>query len=419
MKFALERALGHSPQLVEVREQLNAAKSEVSTRRAAFFPSLRAELKAGTYHDRIPNPGELSIPATARDRNQYIGQLVLDQPILQGLGLFDGVAWAVARRKKASQHLIEMANKTARDVIQVYFGLQLTEAQLKAEREMLGFLTKKLSQVRQQRAQGRGTELQELQAEYAAQSKIPVIQDLETEWDIKKLKLSALTGETFGGEWKLTDQLVSANKVLEESQMPKLNEAVQKMLTANSELMQLEAAIEETRSEGSLNSAKHWPSLSLTLSAGTNAFQRSDLATSDSLTYSGELKLNVPIFSGLSSFHESDQTQAKVSALRMQFEHKRSQLIAEATQAFRDWETSALRVEAEKKNAALTRRAIDQAESLFRVGRATLTEVLDSYSNALSATRALDDAIYRRVDAIARIRSLLGSLVPPTQSDEG
>ena len=412
LKVAIEKALTHSPRVVQAREDVRAADADVSRVRAAFFPTVKAEFKAGTYHDRIPNPGDNQIPATSRDRNQYVGQVVLDQPIFSGFGTLGEVQAARANHKAAQAQLVEVANETASEVIRIYFGLQLTDAQMKAERETMALLQKKLEQVRLRTHEGRSTQLQLLQAEYAVQAKVPAIQDLEMDWDLKKLRLSALTGEVFPGELDLVDELAAANKVLDESQLPKLNDAIKSMFGANSHLSQLDARIEEKRSLARKTSSAHLPSLNFILNAGTNAYQRPDIATPASLVYGMEVKVTVPLFSGFSSVHEASQTNSLLTSLHKQYENERNKLLEDVTRAYREWETAALRIEAEKKNVQLTRSAISQAESLFQVGRVTLTEVLDTYSNALSAKRALEDAIYRRVDAIARIRSLMGSLVP-------
>ena len=63
-------------------------------------------------------------------------------------------------------------------------------------------------------------------------------------------------------------------------------------------------------------------------------------------------------------------------------------------------------MEAGKKNTELSGKAVENAKSLFRNGRVTQSNVLDSYSRDLTARRDYVKSLYDRIMAIAKIRSL-------------
>lgn len=406
LKDATLRALGGSRKIKKAKEDFNSARETAAVSRSTFLPTLRFESNVGTLHDRQPNIGEVAPPEVARDRNQYQAQFILNQPIFSGLRDFNDLRAKNAATTEQEWLLKSTALDVSVHVIELYFTLQLDQADLTAEREIARLRQDQWSEVQNRARAGRATELDVLEAEYAVKAQEPTIKTLEHDIASKSLELARYMDLPLDQGFQLTDSLSDIGVVLGAAKLPSLGEAYQTASRESPKLRAAEQTLERIDLEYARDSSKHYPDLSFEVTAGYQSNLRDEFGTEDSRQYSGMLKLKVPIFSGLSSFDERRVNSSKLAAAREDLGIARDDLLQTLTDAYSAYELAESHVLAEKKNTELTNRAVENAKNLFRAGRTIQTNVLDSYTRDLTARKNYAKALYDRVIALAKIRSL-------------
>lgn len=406
LQQAIAKATSSSRKLTAARESLEAADAVQSQAFAKFFPTITAEGNAGTAHDRQATPGDTEVPDVPRDRNFYSGQLILTQNIFSGFNHSANYRFARANKSVERLELTIEERQTVLSVVQTYFTLQKNLREVEAEREVIGLKVKQLENIKQKSRSGRATELEELQAQQSLESQRASIRDLDAQIEGQSLKLARLLGMELDQSFALVDSLEGAEKVLIETKLPPLEESYAQLLRESPELEKSEASFERANAQMKLTNSGSLPLVDLVVSAGTDAHQRDEIAATNSVTYKGMVRLTVPLFSGLSSFAANREGQAKINALREERTLLREETLDKLRSAYRDAEVAIDKIKAEQTSVALAEKTTIKAETLQAVGRATLTEVLDSYSARLDAKKKLAAALYQRAESLARIKSM-------------
>lgn len=406
LKDAISRAMAESRRVKKAKAEYTAAIADLDYARTAFLPELSFSTKAGTLHDRDQVPGERELPLTARDRNHYEAQIALRQNFFSGFRDLHNMRAADARRNEVEWSLKSTALDVSINVIEQYFGLQLAKAELEAELQIFKLREQQFAEARSRAAQGRATSLDVLESEYAVRAQDPLIKSLESDLSSKSLRLARLIGLSLDTPFNLTDALTDIGAVLGSSKLPDLDQAFADALRQSPDLKKAQATWERLDWERARDSAKHLPAVSFDMTAGYRSGLRSDFGTEDTLRYSGMISLDVPLFSGLGSFDERKKNAALLNAAAEDQAMVREQLLQDLTDAYRSLELAETTIIATQKNKELTVKAVENVRSLFRNGRATQANLLDSYSRELEARRNFARALYDRIIAIAKIRSL-------------
>ena len=384
-----------------------AARARLSSTRSQFFPKIDLKVDAGTFHDRIPQPGDLSIPLVPRDRNSYIALISVSQSIFSGFQRSSALRRYEADEKSADLNLEIAKEQAIEEVIGLYFGVQLYENQIVAEKEIKVFRENQLKVVEHRLREGAATELQQLQALYAVKQQVPRIQKLEADVSLYRLKLYRRLNLPLDGVYRLTDPLPTSGSPIAFN-LPTLSEAYDFALKNSLRIRKLEFQFQSLQAESGEAFASHLPTVNLDLSAGTNAYLRQDIATPNSLAYGAQIKLKVPLFSGLDSFSDRTMWNARLEELKEERAKLREILLNELNDSYRQLEMSNNRIEASKVNTDLTLRAVKAAQQSYRVGRVTLPDVLNAYNANLEAKKESIQDAYDRIMALFHIKSLLG-----------
>ena len=405
----IELALANSLQVKQSKDLLGAAQASAGVAKGSFFPELSAGVTAGTYHDRLTQPGDTSVPLVARDRNAYVAELKASQSIFAGFRDSSNLAAANAQKKVAEKDLEIVKYDIVEQVIQLYFGAQLDLRNLAAEKEIHAMREQQLKEVDSRFRQGSATILDKLQAEYALKAQDPEITVVEADLDSKKIRLARLIGlpldQSFALKSEFNDAIIDS--VL--SKLPQFAAGLDFALKNNPHFSKYEAQLSVLQSQSSQSMSKHLPTLDFLVNAGTNAYARYDIGTTDSLTYSAEVKLTVPLFSGLTSFSERAEWQSKLDALKEERASFRENFLDQLNDAYRKLQVASSKLEAQTVNVKLADLTVKQARGFYGLGRAKLSDVLDSYSRALQAKKNLAQAMYDRVFALYHIKTALGA----------
>lgn len=405
LKEALEMAFASSHDIRQLKEEVIAAEARTDQSLSKFYPTVNVNASAGTFHDR---QGEVPQPESERDRNQYDAKVVLNQNLFSGFSHWSGLDAAKADRDSAQKKLEKKIAEVRLGVIKSYFNIQLKLKELAAEKEIAELRRNQLSQVESKFSQGRATEVEKLRAEYAVKSQIPQMKTIESDLEKETLSFVQFLGLPLTQEFSLTDQLEVANKLLLTKPLPDIAVAFEVALRTNPELLGYDFDLAKLNSDIKVTSAKHLPSLDLALSSSTTASRRDEIGASGYRSYGGQVNLNIPVFSGLSSFSERHENQTKLNVLLEKKAAYREKLLEDIRRVYSTWNLENAKAEAEKANIELTDKAVSQSEALYASGRATLIDVLDSYSSGLQAKKNYAAAEYGRITALAELKFILG-----------
>lgn len=408
LKQALELTLKNSPKLKSAEEQLQSAESSVSTSISGFLPTVEAGLVAGTFNDRQPLPGQTVPPESPRDRNAYEGQLVFRQNLFSGFKTMSVLQGARSERDAKYWQFKLTRAELIEELIVKYFTLQSLQKQLRAEEEIATLRERQFNEVKQRYGVGRATELERLQAEYATEAQKPQILSLKVNIDSTLLELAQLLGEMPAQRIILSDQLEQAAAALDQQKLPPVEKALEMAKLNNPTLRQLTAEVDKSKYGAGEVLSKHLPTLDFELIAKTTAGLREDIASADSTSYGGQVKLNIPLFSGLSSFSERHSAATRRLALEYDKQQRWNEIVTDLTKQYRQWELSKAKVTAERVNVRLTAQTIKTAEASYRNGRTTISDLLDSYAQDLTAKRNLAQGYLDQISAASRIKRLLG-----------
>lgn len=387
---------------------VEAAGAKLSSARSQFFPSVGAEIDAGTFHDRNPIPGDTSIPLVPRDRNSYVALLTLSEPLFSGFASSSAMTRYKALETSSELDLEIAKENTIEKIISLYYGVQLYERQIAAENEIQALRENQLEQVNARFKQGAATDLQQLQALYSVKQQVPKIQALEAQLSSTRLKLYRELNLPLDQTYVLTDPLPQSIGTPVTFKLPALPEALDFALRNSLQIRKIEAQFVAIQGQGGQALAPHLPTLSLQLTAGTDAYERQDIATADSLAYGAELILKIPLFSGLDSVSDRAYWRSQLEELKEERAKLRETLLDQLNDTYRQLELTSSRIEASQVNLELTTRAVQRAQSFYRTGRATLTDVLNSYGNNLDARKQALQDTYDRIVALFHIKALLG-----------
>ncbi|MEZ4741571.1 MAG: TolC family protein [Bdellovibrionota bacterium] len=405
---AEKQALQFDRRIKKAEENIAIAESELSAAWSNMLPTVKAELSGATHHDRKLVEGQSAPPTTARDRNQYSADLVLSQSLFSG---FSGGNTIRAKQEKLSKNKMQLdaiKNSVRKEIAILYFQIELNFLEVSVEKEAMDLRKKQLADVKNKARQGRSTKLEVLQAEYAVQSQIPIIAAIQAEIERLSLQFARILGLKLDTKFKLSDSLQVAQKAIDMKNLPVISEAYKRALANYANFRAKQIELEETKLTMRSVTAKHLPTLDLVLTASTDANLRSEIGDSDSLSYSGELQLNIPIFSGLSSFSEKNVNIHNLNVLMEDIALEREKILEDIANFYRAISIAEEKIKAETLNVVLAERTVSQAQLFYNSGKSTLTEVLDSYSRLVSARKQLGSAMFDKMEAFLNIRSLIG-----------
>lgn len=420
IKEAAQKAAAQSEEVKQVEESLSAAHAQIHSSYASFLPTLEAKLTTGTTRDyENSNGATVSSPASSiptqsyatyeqTDRNKYNGALVFTQPLFSGFSSMNALGSAESNVALQDTNLKSVKSNVVLETIRLYLSIQLKHEEIAAEKEVKELRTNRFKESTNLVRQGRSTRLDLLQAEYALKSQDPVILKLESDLEGATFRLKRNTGVPLDKTLELKDSLVAVFKGLSQFKLPTLDEAYKTSIDQNFNIKSKTLELKKFSYDLEAQSTKHWPSLNFVMTAAVNANLREDVSSDRARSYSGELQLNVPLFSGLSSISEHRERVATIAAKEHDLTQQKDQLFIDVSDLYRKLNQNRAELDAQEVNLKLAEESIASSESLYAVGKATMTEVLDSYTRKVQARRSLANALYDRVITTFEIQHAIG-----------
>ncbi|MBX9767347.1 MAG: TolC family protein [Bdellovibrionales bacterium] len=405
---ALNEGITASREIKESEELVRSAKSVLSGSSATFFPTVNLLMSAGTFHDRQPVPGDPTLHVVPRDRNQYNASIQGTQVLFSGFSSFAESARAKAGLQKAEENKRVLEFKIVTDIVEAYFGIQNLQRKLASETEILKVRQARLDQVMSRLRAGRATDLEEIQARLAIQSQEPAMNSLRNDIEARSLQLNRLLGKELTETYRLSDELTSTSYTVDALPPLSLAQAYEKALQNSPEIKKVEAAYEEVVAELRIAEATQFPRVSLNFQAGSLTPLQREIGSQESINYGAAIEMSIPLFSGFSSIHAVSSGKSKIEAALERRAFAREQLFQNLQQTFRAWEVLKKNIESSELSVKISKRGTERSESLYGAGRATMLDVLDSYTKRLEEERKLSDALFDRIRTIVKFRNLIG-----------
>ncbi|MEZ4752129.1 MAG: TolC family protein [Bdellovibrionota bacterium] len=404
----IQRTLAHHPVIQEAKQRCEESEARYAMAKSNLFPQLSLEANVGTFHDRVANPGEDVIPPVGRDRNRYVGKLILVQPIFHGFGLWNGIEMYKKKNAVVEAALEKAKAQALKEMLRAYFEVQVKRDEVQAREEAKAFHENQWKQTKMRFSQGRATRLQLLEAEYVAGTEQPVIETLQGEIENRILQMASSLDLQNPQLYQFSDSLEAAMGLLQESALPPAEEAVKALAAHSPQLHEARLQVEATEAEAALELSEDLPSIDLYFSAGTDSYLRQDIATADTLFYSGEVRLKIPLFSGLSSLHKRRANRSLVNARKKVQAKTEQDSLTTLLGAYHSWKVATTRIAVARKEVAFMEEKLSLTQKNLRAGRSTLSDVLEAYSELLDAKKKRGDAVIEKIMAVTDIRSLLG-----------
>lgn len=399
-------ALANSSQLEVTRHQLSGEAANLELVKSKFFPTIDAGFSAGTVREyRADNISLLTSAAKKEaaeevEYNNYEGSVSFVFNIFRGFQDIAALRKASAQRDKSENEHLLNRSEVIRKAILTYFGVQREKRKLTAEIEIKKLRESQLQDIKNRRQSGKDTELELLQAQYALSQQKPAIRRIETNIVIYTQQLIRLTGLDLSTSVKLTDSMGAAVAAIEkETKNTQLNELYKQALELNPAIAQLKAEEQTLDQERVKLRGMHLPSVDFVLEGKSQAERANELGEEANNRYSGMLQVSIPIFSGFSSVREQSAAAAAIAANRARQTQKREETLLNLSDAVQQLDLAKEEIDAQEINTKLADEAIKRAESLYKLGRITLTDLLQAYTDRIKASQLLADALYRRIES--------------------
>lgn len=405
---ALKEGFSASREIKESEELVRSSKSVLSSASSTFFPTISLVMNAGTYHDRQPVPGDQALFLVPRDRNQYDARVQGTQVLFSGFSSFAESAKAKASLQKAEENKRALEFQVVAAIVEAYFGIQNLQRKLSAETEVLKVRQALLDQVMSRVRSGRATDLEEIQARLEIQSQEPTMNSLKNDIEAKSIQLNRLLGKELIQTFRLSDELTPTSYTVDVLPPLSLAQAYEQALQNSPEIKKVEAAYDEVVAELRIAEATQLPKISLNFQAGSLTPLQREIGSQESLNYGANIEMSIPLFSGFSSIHAVSSGKSKIEAALERRAFAREQLFQNLQQSFRAWEVLKKNIDSIELSVKTSKRATERSESLYRAGRATTLDVLNSYTKRLEQESKLSDALFNRIKTVVQFRNLIG-----------
>jgi outer membrane protein TolC len=410
---ALRAALKSSRELSLNAIQRIVIEANMKSARAAFLPTVSFSAAAGTNH--IPeNPdafvGGANTPSAASsaatgDINFYQLNLSLTENIFAGFSDISAVRLALLQIESQEAQKAALLRATTQKTLEGYLRHLYLLEKLKANEEILELRRKRIADIEAREKAGRATALDVMQAQFELNQQQSDLIALKSDIDRNNSTMMRLLGRPISALFRPRDSM----KVIFESsgELPPLDKAYSQLVEGHPTLKEAALNLQILETQYDFENGKSLPKVDFALDATHKTNRAADLGSPNRATYSGQLRLSMPIFSGLSSFSDREKYQLQREQKRVERETKLDDLYQQLETAFEEYRLANARLASDEANLKLCEASVVRAESLYAAGRASNTDVLEQYTRKLNALYQLAQTRYNRVVAKAKTKILI------------
>lgn len=398
IKSAVGAALEKYPVTRSAREKVEEADASRRSAISKAFPTM--EIKATATESKSAANGQF-VTFGGNPYSQYKLDLNLSQPIYAGGALTAGINYS-NREKDIRQTELRIAERDLTlNVMESFYSVLLQQRQAELLKQVQVVLKQALGITERYVKIGRGQKADLLQIRSQLALISPRISQAENKVIDAVSQLAVYLG--LPEQTKLT---ISGNLAPVSKDIYKKQKTVPPLPLL--EIQRADWLVEQAENKRTVDLAKHWPSLAAVGTIGRSSYTKPELFDEFATSWSVGLQLTVPIFTGLSSFHERRLTAAQVKQLELSAEQLHSQSRSTQVQSEKDLEVAQQMLEGSQAAAKFSAAALKEAEREYRLQISDYLHLITAEENYIDSATAYNQAKYDYIIAVAKYFNATG-----------
>jgi outer membrane protein TolC len=390
LKRAIELGLANSPSVREATEKVNQSRYEKYVSRSSLLPVVSLKGTAAQKKDSVAD--RASVPFGGEAYKQYSVGLHGEQTLL-AYGFFSAGRIAEFQEEIETENLEITKRNLSKSVILSFYKtlmnenlVRLLEDQEKGVRDILT--------IAQRRYSLGGKRIDVLQIKTRLALLKPKIDKAKNDLASSTAELAQLLGRADHAELKLSGQIpaVALKSVEQHLDFAKLNIP---------ELNQIRLQREQMAEAKSAALGKHLPDLKLTGDYNFASYTKGELFDPASKSWAVYLVLNIPLFSGFSSFSERNALASQEAQLAAQEENRKNNVSLRQIISKNELGLAEASLASATEAAALAKESLDEARREYKVGLVDFLQFFQVESANYEATTALLQLKYDVIGAYA------------------
>ena len=388
---AVGLAMDRYPTVMEAREHVKEADAAISFVVSQVFPNISAQGNASYNKSAADNPLALF---GAEPYNQYFVNLSFNQPIYQGGALWAGLMGA--RKEKQVQEMnLDLAQRDLTySVLQSFYGILFQQRQLETFHDAEDVLKQTMTVSERYYHIGRTqlVDLLQIKTKYA----LLAAQIAKTENDLQTAAahLAILLRENQARQLKVVGKLQPVDrKVISNLILEKKRELT--------EIRRSNTILSEFEDRREVAMSGDYPKLNLSGQWGRVDYAKSQLLDDNATQWTIGLNLTIPIFTGLSSFHQKAILASQEAELQFQQQGLFDQLSFNQVQVEKNLDAAQAVLVSTQQASEFATQSLKEAQKDYKLQRISSLQFQTSQSDFLTAKTAYNQAVFDNITALA------------------
>lgn len=388
LRAAVDRALSANPSLQAARERANETGYSVSVARATLLPEITATASAYKRKDAVAN--RTSVPFGGEAYNSYNANIRGEQPLLKW-GMLSAVRYADYAEQVAQADADIAERDLVRRVILAYFKVVFDQRRLDILLQQEKVIADSLVVARQNLG-GAGKRTDYLQVRTQAALQKTKISSARVDLASSAAELASLLGLSEGSELPLHSALPDLSTSV-------IARAVSLSSADLLELRKLQLQRDQLSEERAVSLGDDLPSLSLIGTYDFTNYKKNELFDGASKSWTAQLLLTIPLFSGLSSVYERRALNSREAQLELSERDTRLALDLAQVKARKTLEASEAALASAKEAAELSEESLKVGGRDYRLGVIDFLNYLRVQEANFTATTSLLQLRYDNIAA--------------------
>ncbi len=390
LKAAVNRALSANPALQASKEKVNETSYSISVAKAALFPEITAYASAYKKKDSVAN--RTSVPFGGNAYNSYNASIKGEQTLLKW-GTFSAVRYADYAEQLAQNDADTAQRNLVRQVILAYFRVVYDQKRLEILLQQEKVINESIVVARQQLG-GAGKRTDYLQVRTQAALQKTKISSARVDLASSAAELATLLGLQESTDLPLHSALPDlSTKIIDE----KVNLPEAELL----EMKRIQLQRNQLGEQRAVVFGADLPSLSLVGLYDFTNYKKSELFDGASNSWSAQLLLTIPLFSGLSSVYERKTLNSREAQLELSERDTRLALDLAQVKARKALEASEASLTSAREAAELSEESLKVGTKDYRLGVIDFLNFLRVQEANFTATTSLLQLRYDNIAAYA------------------
>ncbi len=396
---SIRKGLEFSLEIKKAESKKREADQAYRQARSKVFPTLDLNAAGGTEKRSLANSTNQTGSGVS---DTYRARLDLEQPLYQGGVIWAGISAAETKKEAASQNLFAVKQNYIYDIIDAYYRAAEAQILLSHARNNQRILKGYANITRRYASIGRSKRIDYLQAESSYKLSEAQVLASESQMEQNRQDLVRLLG--------LTESNVQLETEIKTAKYEPLTaeKLYQKAVLQNPEIRAARLEVESLKNENKVKMINHRPKLSVVGSYGYDARDRMDWFKDNSEAYALTLNLKIPLFSGLSSFAESDQYREQLLQKERDLAIKQMDLRKSLAKTVAALDREFQRLKLTQESATTLQTAYETALRDYRNGLISANDVLNIQRTRYDAERQFTSTQFAYNRLILTLRRDLG-----------